>query len=193
MAAQCYLYYGKKSSDNKQLIFQSYVIDTGRTIFQPSVLSADGNEIKNRVNLIDTLYICINWNVLLLFLRNFSKFYLLISMLIKEEDVIERAQWKNGVEFLMSCVAFSVGLGNIWRFPYTAYKNGGGAFLIPYIVVLFVIGKPFYYMEMILGQFTSSSCIQIWSVSPLFQGILLFFSRKNQNLINPGKKVPNRN
>ncbi|KAM0724567.1 Sodium-dependent nutrient amino acid transporter 1 [Formica fusca] len=115
---------------------KSYVIDTGRTIFQPSVLSADGNEIKNR-----------------------------------EEDVIERAQWKNGVEFLMSCVAFSVGLGNIWRFPYTAYKNGGGAFLIPYIVVLFVIGKPFYYMEMILGQFTSSSCIQIWSVSPLFQGI----------------------
>ncbi|EFN62066.1 Uncharacterized sodium-dependent transporter CG3252 [Camponotus floridanus] len=83
----------------------------------------------------------------------------------------ERAQWKNGVEFLMSCVAFSVGLGNVWRFPYTAYANGGGAFLIPYIVVLFIIGKPFYYMEMILGQFTSSSCVQIWSVSPLFQGI----------------------
>lgn len=97
-----------------------------------------------------------------------------ISMSIKDEDVIEkneRAQWKNGVEFLMSCVAFSVGLGNIWRFPHTAYENGGGAFLIPYIVVLFIIGKPFYYMEMILGQFTSSSCVQIWSVSPLFQGI----------------------
>ncbi|XP_029173795.1 sodium-dependent nutrient amino acid transporter 1-like isoform X1 [Nylanderia fulva] len=87
------------------------------------------------------------------------------------EESKERAQWKNGVEFLMSCVAFSVGLGNVWRFPYTAYENGGGAFLIPYIVVLFIIGKPFYYMEMILGQFTSSSCVQIWSVSPLFQGI----------------------
>lgn len=98
-----------------------------------------------------------------------------ISMSIKDEDVIEknkeRAQWKNGMEFLMSCVAFSVGLGNVWRFPYTAYENGGGAFLIPYIVVLFIIGKPFYYMEMILGQFTSSSCVKIWSVSPLFQGI----------------------
>lgn len=102
MVAQCYLYYGKKSSDNKQLIFQSYVIDTGRTIFQPSVLSADGNEIKNRVNLIDTLYICINWNVLLLFLRNFSKFYLLISMLIKEEDVIER-ELNGRTEWNFSC------------------------------------------------------------------------------------------
>ncbi|XP_014476330.1 PREDICTED: sodium-dependent nutrient amino acid transporter 1-like isoform X2 [Dinoponera quadriceps] len=71
----------------------------------------------------------------------------------------------------MSCVAFSVGLGNVWRFPYTAYQNGGGAFIIPYIVVLIIIGKPFYYMEMILGQFTSRSCVQIWSVSPAFQGI----------------------
>ncbi|KAG7209786.1 hypothetical protein KM043_011404 [Ampulex compressa] len=86
-----------------------------------------------------------------------------------EED--DRAQWGSGMEFLMSCVAFSVGLGNVWRFPYTAYENGGGAFLIPYIVVLFVIGKPFYYMEMVLGQFTSRSCIQIWSVSPAFKGI----------------------
>jgi solute carrier family 6 amino acid transporter-like protein 5/7/9/14 len=70
----------------------------------------------------------------------------------------------------MSCVAFSVGFGNVWRFPYTAYENGGGAFLIPYLVVLFVIGKPFYYMEMALGQFTSRSCLQVWSVSPAFRG-----------------------
>ncbi|XP_046747581.1 sodium-dependent nutrient amino acid transporter 1-like isoform X1 [Diprion similis] len=82
-----------------------------------------------------------------------------------------RAKWGSGMEFLMSCVAFSVGFGNIWRFPYTAYENGGGAFLIPYLVVLFIIGKPFYYMEMILGQFSSRSCIEIWSVSPAFKGI----------------------
>lgn len=41
----------------------------------------------------------------------------------------------------MSCIATSVGLGNIWRFPFTAYENGGGAFLIPYLIVLFLIGK----------------------------------------------------
>ncbi|CAK9834193.1 Sodium-dependent nutrient amino acid transporter 1 [Anthophora retusa] len=90
---------------------------------------------------------------------------------IKVEGETERVQWGNKVEFLMSCVAFSVGLGNVWRFPYTAYENGGGAFLVPYIIVLFIIGKPIYYMEMILGQFSSRSCIEVWSVSPAFKGI----------------------
>lgn len=70
----------------------------------------------------------------------------------------------------MSCIAFSVGLGNVWRFPYTAYKNGGGAFLVPYVIVLFIVGKPFYYMEMILGQFSSKSCIDVWAISPAFKG-----------------------
>lgn len=52
----------------------------------------------------------------------------------------QRENWGNSLEFLMSCISVSVGLGNIWRFPFTAYENGGGAFLIPYIVVLFLIG-----------------------------------------------------
>lgn len=53
----------------------------------------------------------------------------------------DRENWASGLEFLMSCISVSVGLGNIWRFPFTAYENGGGAFLIPYIVVLFLIGN----------------------------------------------------
>ncbi|KAK2587414.1 hypothetical protein KPH14_003128 [Odynerus spinipes] len=83
----------------------------------------------------------------------------------------ERAQWGNDKEFLMSCIAMSVGLGNIWRFPFTAYENGGGAFLIPYIIILIVIGKPFYLLEMILGQFSSRSAIKIWAIAPAFKGI----------------------
>ncbi|EDW81840.1 uncharacterized protein Dwil_GK25473 [Drosophila willistoni] len=83
----------------------------------------------------------------------------------------ERTNWGNGLEFLMSCISVSVGLGNVWRFPFTAYENGGGAFLIPYIIVLFLIGKPMYYLEMIIGQFTSQGSVKIWSICPSFLGV----------------------
>lgn len=48
-----------------------------------------------------------------------------------DESENERGNWGNGLEFLFSCIAMSVGLGNLWRFPFIAYENGGGAFLIP--------------------------------------------------------------
>ncbi|KAL0110486.1 hypothetical protein PUN28_013833 [Cardiocondyla obscurior] len=83
----------------------------------------------------------------------------------------ERQQWGNDREFLLSCIAMSVGLGNIWRFPFTAYENGGGAFLIPYIVILIIVGKPFYLLEMILGQFSSRSAVKIWDIAPAFRGV----------------------
>ncbi|KAA0194671.1 hypothetical protein HAZT_HAZT001110 [Hyalella azteca] len=82
-----------------------------------------------------------------------------------------REQWSNPIEFLLSCVAMSVGLGNIWRFPFVAYENGGGAFLIPYIVVLIFIGKPLYYMELCLGQFASRGSVKVWELAPAFKGI----------------------
>lgn len=87
------------------------------------------------------------------------------------EEQNERATWGNGLEFLMSCIAMSIGLGNVWRFPFTAFENGGGAFLIPYIIVLFLVGKPFYYLEMIMGQFTSRSSVKMWSCVPAFRGV----------------------
>ncbi|KOC69396.1 Sodium-dependent nutrient amino acid transporter 1 [Habropoda laboriosa] len=87
------------------------------------------------------------------------------------EETVVRSTWNNGIEFLMSCIAMSIGFGNIWRFPFTAYENGGGVFLIPYIIVLFLVGKPFYYLEMIMGQFSSSSSIRVWNMSPAFIGV----------------------
>ncbi|KAG5869196.1 hypothetical protein JTB14_004655 [Gonioctena quinquepunctata] len=84
----------------------------------------------------------------------------------------DRAQWGNDLEFLMSCIAMSVGLGNIWRFPFIAKQNGGGAFLIPYIIILTFIGRPMYYMEMALGQFSSRGTVKTYEkLSPVFRGI----------------------
>lgn len=70
----------------------------------------------------------------------------------------------------MACIATSVGLGNVWRFPFTAYENGGGAFLIPYIIVLIFVGKPFYFLEALLGQFTNRSCAKTWGMVPAMKG-----------------------
>ena len=71
----------------------------------------------------------------------------------------------------MTCLSFAVGLGNIWRFPYLCYRNGGGAFLVPYIISIFLTGIPIFFFELSLGQFGSQSPVGIWKVVPLFQGI----------------------
>ena len=68
-----------------------------------------------------------------------------------DSDEYERGQWGSKAEFILSCVGYSVGIGNVWRFPYLAYKNGGGAFLVPYLIILVLVGKPMYYMETAIG------------------------------------------
>ena len=54
-------------------------------------------------------------------------------------DEPERAAWGNHCEYFLSSLGLAVGLGNLWRFPYIAYQNGGGTFIIPYIIMLLVI------------------------------------------------------
>ncbi len=54
--------------------------------------------------------------------------------------------------FILSAIGSAVGLGNIWRFPYVAYENGGGAFLIPYIVAIFCAGIPLLFLDYAIGH-----------------------------------------
>ena len=54
--------------------------------------------------------------------------------------------------FILAAIGSAVGLGNIWRFPYVAYENGGGAFIIPYLVALLVAGLPFLLLDYGIGH-----------------------------------------
>ena len=53
-----------------------------------------------------------------------------------------REQWGSQFGFLMAAIGSAIGLGNIWRFPGVTYSNGGGAFMIPYVVALLTAGVP---------------------------------------------------
>ncbi|XP_010014148.1 PREDICTED: sodium- and chloride-dependent GABA transporter 3-like, partial [Nestor notabilis] len=91
---------------------------------------------------------------------------------INDKKVHERGHWNNKVEFVLSVAGEIIGLGNVWRFPYLCYKNGGGAFLIPYVVFFICCGIPVFFLETALGQFTSEGGITCWrKVCPLFEGI----------------------
>jgi NSS family neurotransmitter:Na+ symporter len=56
---------------------------------------------------------------------------------------MQREVWGTRAGFIMAAVGSAIGLGNIWRFPYMAYENGGGAFFIPYLFAMFTAGIPF--------------------------------------------------
>lgn len=86
-------------------------------------------------------------------------------------DVKQRETWSSKLDFLLALMGFSIGLGNIWRFPYLCFKNGGGCFLIPYLICLIVAGVPVLVLEIGMGQFTSQGGITAWKICPLFQGI----------------------
>lgn len=68
-----------------------------------------------------------------------------------------RSQWGTRLGFLLAAMGSAIGLGNIWRFPATAYENGGGAFFVPYLFALLTAGIPMLIMEYTIGHKYRSS------------------------------------
>lgn len=86
-------------------------------------------------------------------------------------DDEEYEYWGSKWEFICSCVGYSVGIGNVWRFPTLAYENGGGSFFVAYFILLVLIGKPLYYLEVSLGQFSQCGPLAVWKMCPIGIGV----------------------
>ncbi|KAJ8731646.1 hypothetical protein PYW07_004810 [Mythimna separata] len=94
------------------------------------------------------------------------------SLVVSLTPPRERETWAKKAEFLLAVVGFAVDLGNVWRFPYICYQNGGGAFLIPYCVMLLFGGMPLFFMELALGQYHRCGCLTLWKrICPALKGV----------------------
>ncbi|XP_061802146.1 sodium- and chloride-dependent transporter XTRP3-like [Nerophis lumbriciformis] len=83
-----------------------------------------------------------------------------------------RPNWDSPLQFVLFCVSYAVGLGNVWRFPYLCQMHGGGGFLIPYLLMLFLEGLPLFYMELAIGQKMRLGSIGAWSaINPYLGGL----------------------
>uniref|UniRef100_A0AAR2INN9 Transporter n=1 Tax=Pygocentrus nattereri TaxID=42514 RepID=A0AAR2INN9_PYGNA len=89
-----------------------------------------------------------------------------------EGKIEDRGHWASKAEFLLAVAGHVVGIGNLWRFPYLCYKNGGGAFLVPYVVFVLTCGIPLFLLETAMGQYTQQGGITCWHrICPLAQGV----------------------
>ncbi len=74
-----------------------------------------------------------------------------------------REKWSSSIGFILASIGSAVGIGNIWRFPYMVGENGGGAFLIPYLIAVFLFGLPLMMLEFTLGRHFKTSVVPAFS------------------------------
>ncbi len=93
-----------------------------------------------------------------------------IILIGKWEIMADKNEWGSNLSFILAMIGSAVGLGNIWRYPYVLYSNGGGAFYIPYIVAILLMGMPFLILEYGVGyNFKSSFAKAITKINSKFE------------------------
>ncbi|XP_049434163.1 sodium- and chloride-dependent GABA transporter ine isoform X1 [Epinephelus fuscoguttatus] len=84
----------------------------------------------------------------------------------------QRPTWSGRLEFILASVGYAVGLGNVWRFPYLCYSSGGGAFMVPYLIMVLLCGIPLLFMEFSVGQYTRLGPVHAFAkICPLLKGV----------------------
>ncbi|XP_057303953.1 sodium-dependent neutral amino acid transporter B(0)AT2-like isoform X2 [Hydractinia symbiolongicarpus] len=81
---------------------------------------------------------------------------------VSTESKEDGPRWGNRRQFILSCIGYTVGLGNFWRFPWLVKEYGGGAFLIAYILFFVLVGVPVVYLELAVGRLMRTHTIQTW-------------------------------
>ncbi|XP_030639132.1 solute carrier family 6 member 19b [Chanos chanos] len=91
---------------------------------------------------------------------------------LEAEEAGDRPKWDNKAQYMLTCVGFCVGLGNVWRFPYLCQSHGGGAFMIPFLILLVFEGVPLLHLEFAIGQRIRGGSVGVWrSISPYMVGV----------------------
>lgn len=91
---------------------------------------------------------------------------------METEEAGDRPKWDNKAQYILTCVGFCIGIGNVWRFPYLCQSHGGGAFLIPYLILLVLEGMPLLLLEFAIGQRLRKGSVGVWrAISPYLTGI----------------------
>ncbi|XP_074542794.1 sodium-dependent neutral amino acid transporter B(0)AT1-like [Halichoeres trimaculatus] len=89
-----------------------------------------------------------------------------------KEEAGDHPKWDNKAQYILTCVGFCVGIGNVWRFPYLCQSHGGGAFLIPYLILLLLEGMPLLLLEFGIGQRLRKGSVGVWrAINPYLTGI----------------------
>ncbi|XP_048245575.1 sodium- and chloride-dependent glycine transporter 1-like [Haliotis rufescens] len=86
---------------------------------------------------------------------------------------MKNEKWGSHVDYMMTLLGYSIGVGCMWRFPYLCVRNGGGAFLIPLMVFLIIGTVPCVFLETVIGQFSQSGPINAWNLCPPFKGMAM--------------------